>query len=349
MRRGPVILLVSVVVVAAAAGAAYLAVQGSNGGAAGGPGPGSTPTIIRTRTAHNPFGIFLNPRLFDLPQRIQIARDLGVRYIRSYPVLVPAWTGQCSECQPVHDAGLEFVLTVRNSPSITQPASPPTDLDAYRTALAGILDAYRPALLVVENEEDTTTYWTGTPEQYDAELEAACEVSHSKGIPCTNGGLVSVGASWLVYQHLLDTDPTEAQDFADHGLQSFQRAHLQDPGYVRSIADAEMALVKSYRDTGIDYMNIHWYMPDPVGFHDAVTVMKELSGLPVISNEMGQHDTDPDAVVQMLDEVIELKVPYAVWFSSDGRLSKALVDPDGSLRPNGEAFRQVMESVVGKS
>jgi len=84
-----------------------------------------------------------------------------------------------------------------------------------------------------------------------------------------------------------------------------------------------------------------------VGFRDVVATMKDLSGLPVISNEMGQHDTDPDAVTRMMDKVIELKVPIAVWFSSDGRLAKALVDPDGQLRPNGEAFREVIRRVFG--
>jgi hypothetical protein len=309
---------------------------------------GSPPTIIPPRGGPNPFGVFFNPRVFDLPARIQMAKELGVKYFRTYPVLVPTWNGQCSECQPVHDAGLQFVLTIRNSLSITEPASPPTDLAAYKQAVASILSAYRPAVLVVENEEDTPTYWSGSPDQYDQELTAACEVSHATHIPCANGGLVSVGASWLVYQHLLDTHQTdEAQVFAQHGLQSFQRTHLDSPDYIRKIASDELGLVKSYRHTGIDYMNIHWYVADDVGFQQAVAAMKDLSGLPVISNEMGQHDTDPDAVTRMMNKIIELKVPIVVWFSSDGRLAKALVDPDGQLRSNGEAFREVIRTVFG--
>jgi hypothetical protein len=351
MRRTVLLILVLVVVVA---GGVYLGTQVRSSGhqpSAGETGPagsGPSPTTINTHRNHNPFGVFFNPRAFDVQTRIQMAQELGVKYFRTYPALVPTWNGQCLECQPVHDAGLQFVLTVRNSPSVTDPASPPTDLAAYKQTLASILSAYRPAVLVVENEEDTPTYWTGSPDQYVQELRAACEVSHSMGIPCANGGLVSVGVSWLVYQHLLDTHrDDEARAFVDHGLQPFQKIHLDSPDYIRGIADDELRLVKSYPEAGIDYINFHWYVADDVGFQDAVDVMKELSGLPAISNEIGQHDTDPNAVVRMMDKVIELNVPYAVWFSSDGRLAKALVDPDGQLRPNGEAFRQVIDRVFG--
>src|SRR5439155_27078444 len=163
-------------------------------------------------------------------------------------------------CQPVHDAGLQFVLTIRNSPSITEPASPPTDLAAYKHAVAGILSAYHPAVMVVENEEDTPTYWSGSPDQYDQELKAACEVSHAMKIPCSNGGLVSVGVSWLVYQHLLDTHQgDEAQVFAQHGLQSFRPTDLDSPDYIRNIADDELRLVQCYRQIGVDFMISQWY------------------------------------------------------------------------------------------
>jgi hypothetical protein len=350
MRR--TVLLIALLAMVAGVGV-YLGMRwSSNDGLKASPGASgqtpSSPTIIPPQGGTNPFGVFFNPRAFDLQTRIQLAKELGVKYFRTYPVLVPTWNGQCSECQPVHHAGLQFVLTIRNSPSITEPASPPADLAAYKQTVASILSAYRPAVLVVENEEDTPTYWSGSPDQYDQELTAACEASHAMKIPCANGGLVSVGASWLVYQHLLDTHQTDkAQVFAQHGLQSFQLGHLDDPDYIRNIASKELSLVKSYRQTGIDYMNFHWYVADDVGFQDAVAAMKDLSGLPVISNEMGQHDTDPDGVTRMLDKVIELEVPIAVWFSSDGRLAKALVDPDGDLRPNGEAFRQVIQKTLG--
>jgi hypothetical protein len=38
--------------------------------------------------------------------------------------------------------------------------------------------------------------------------------------------------------------------------------------------------------------------------------------------------------------VVELALPVAVWFSVDAAKARALVNPDGSLRPTGEAFQR---------
>ncbi|MDR7470356.1 MAG: hypothetical protein QN152_08560 [Armatimonadota bacterium] len=38
----------------------------------------------------------------------------------------------------------------------------------------------------------------------------------------------------------------------------------------------------------------------------------------------------------------DLRLPYAVWFSIDAARARALMNPDGTLRPTGEAFRAFM-------
>jgi hypothetical protein len=337
MRR-TVILLLSLLLVAVVA--VYIGTR------SGGKTPGSTPTTFQGDASANPFGVFFPPGVFDIQERVRLAQDLGVKYFRSFPVLVPTWNGECPECQIVRDAGLKFVLTVRNSPDIMAPASPPSDLGAYKQTVEDILRQYQPALVVVENEEDTPTYWTASADEYVTELRAVCEVAHSMKIPCANGGLLSGAVTWLVYQHYLDAgQASAAQSFASRGLQSYQQSRLTSPDYSRMIADHELSFLKQYKDAGADYINIHWYVGNDQALGEAARIVSDLSGLPVISNEMGQRDVDPDSVVRLMDKVLELRMPFAVWFSSDGRIARSLVDPDGSLRPNGEAFRSVIRQV----
>jgi hypothetical protein len=46
--------------------------------------------------------------------------------------------------------------------------------------------------------------------------------------------------------------------------------------------------------------------------------------------------------------VVELGLPIAVWFSVDAAKARALVNPDGSLRPTGEAFQRFIAEHFGR-
>ncbi|MDR7480867.1 MAG: hypothetical protein QN158_14045 [Armatimonadota bacterium] len=61
--------------------------------------------------------------------------------------------------------------------------------------------------------------------------------------------------------------------------------------------------------------------------------------LPVVTNEIGQHDDDPQTTTALLRAVADLRLPHAVWFSIDAARARALMNPDGTLRLTGEAFR----------
>ncbi len=162
----------------------------------------------------NPFGVMLPSRLVRSSQGMQIAKALGVVYLRPSAIFLDEWNGTCPECDIALRAGLQLVLTVRNN-GRGQATSPPSDLATYQRTLGQVLDTYRPVVLVVENEENSALFYTGTPEEYAAELKAACQVAHAKGIPCTNGGLVSALVALLVYDHYLSSgDSAAAQDFA---------------------------------------------------------------------------------------------------------------------------------------
>lgn len=147
----------------------------------------------------NPFGVMLPSQLVRSPGGIEVAKTLGAVYYRPASIFLDQWNGTCMECDIAAGAGLQLVLTVRNSGP--GPTVPPRDLAAYQSTLGQVLDRYRPALLVVENEENSALFFTGTPEEYAVLLAAACRVAHSKGVRCTNGGLVSTLVALLVYDH----------------------------------------------------------------------------------------------------------------------------------------------------
>lgn len=94
-------------------------------------------------------------------------------------------------------------------------------------------------------------------------------------------------------------------------------------------------------------MNFHWYVADPRALAEAVAYLAAQSGLPPMTNEIGQHADDPDQTTAVMGKVVELGLPVAVWFSVDAPKARALVDPDGTLRPTGEAFRRFVASTFG--
>jgi hypothetical protein len=300
-----------------------------------------TAPVSRTR-----YGVMLSPRLFDIETRVALAADLGVGHLRSSAVFVDSWDGECPECREVRDAGLEFVLTIRNGARVTEPAQPPDDLDAYGAAVRRILLAYRPSLVVIENEENTQNFYAGSAEDYAAQLRTACEVAHEVDTPCTNGGLLSGSVAFLVYQHYLDGGESDtAGDFARRAFEPWQMNRLRSPGggeWIEARAQEVGEFLAVYEPAGADFVNFHWYVADPLALEEAVTYLKDATGLPAVTNEIGQRDMDPATTTGVLTRVRDLGLPYAVWFAIDATLARGLVDPDGALRETGKAFREFM-------
>jgi hypothetical protein len=117
-------------------------------------------------TGRNPFGLMLPSRLVRSSQGMQIAKALGAVYYRpSSALFLNEWNGTCPECAAALAAGFRLVLTVRAN-GRGQATAPPSDLAAYQRTLSQVLDTYRPAILVVENEENSALFYTGTSEEY---------------------------------------------------------------------------------------------------------------------------------------------------------------------------------------
>ena len=288
-----------------------------------------------------------------------MVKSLGVTYFRpDEAIYADQWNGSCAKCDPAVQIGLKLILTVRANGGQQSPSNAPSDIASYQKTLGDILEKYHADVLVVENEESSAKFYTSTPQQYAAELQAACQVAHTKGIKCANGGLVSNDVALLTWDNYFEQgQSTQACDFAKRTLSSDLAQSVceiktldQLPTHVKTTLSNDKAFLQVYKTTHADYMNFHWYIADANALGEAAGFLQGTVGLPLMTNEMGQQDNSPTTVTNLLNETIALKLPYVIWFSIDptdkgandpakGLNPVALNNPDSTLRPNGQAFQ----------
>ncbi len=278
----------------------------------------------------NPFGMMLN---LDSAQSVSLVQALGVTYFRpATAVFLDQWNGDCPQCDMAQRAGLKLILTVRNNGGGGNPSTPPTDLAAYQKTLGEVLDKYHPVLLVVENEENSKLFYTGSADEYAAELKTACTVAHSKGIKCANGGLVSAEVAALVWGNYMDQgDANGACAFAKRALDSQQAGKLCSVQSISALTPQEQeilnkgrALLPVYKSAGADYMNFHWYIGDTGVLDEAVAYLKTATGLPLMINEIGQHDENPATVGPLLQKALDLGPRLSAETSTDPAVRSCL-------------------------
>lgn len=305
--------------------------------------PTPTPT---PSTTSNPFGIMTWGD--NNPTKMQIARDLGVKYYRPLAVILDNNPLSCSECQAAMDQGFKLVLTIRANGGGGIPTVPPTNWDTFRDTLSQVLDKYRPEILVIENEENSGTFYTGTAPEYLAELKAGCEVAHSKNIKCTNGGLVSKLVVVLVSESY-QPDANRADDYLRRALTPEDYTTIRESiGSSLWLSQIQIGqeLLAGYKANGADFVNFHWHQENAETIPEAVTYLATASqGLPVINNEISpQKKTVRDQVTSFMGKTLELNLPYVIWYSNDadgiGGPDTALTDKDGSMKDSGKAFQQ---------
>lgn len=337
--------------------ATYLPIGGSS------PTPTPTPTPMRTPTptpsptptpqpsVSNPFGIMTWGD--DNSTKMQIANNLGAKYYRPLSVFLDSWQGACSECDAAVNAGLKLVLTVRNNGGAGQSTTPSSNLNAFKQTLGQIVDKYKPKVLVIENEENSDLFYTGSPEQYLAELKAGCEVAHSKNIKCTNGGLVSKLVVVLVSQSYLP-DANKADDYLKRALTpedyASVTASIGSPLWLSQIQRGQN-LLAGYKANGADFVNFHWHQENAETIPEAVTYLSTASqGLPVLNNEISpQKSINANQVTSFMQKVVELNWPYAIWYSNDADGiggPTALTDKGGTLNDSGKAYQKFIKDHI---
>lgn len=257
-----------------------------------------------------------------------------------------------------------------------------TTVTEYRRQVAARLDEYHtltgaPAPLVaIENESNHDEFYNGTAADYLEELGIATEVAHERSIKITDSGIAAKATKLVVWNQIRLTSGTAA---ADQYLSTVFRSasnpndlgirndllgisptdpdpyvHLGSTILQQSWHDAE-TMINSYGTAAgkipIDYVNFHWYTPDEANatsysdrqaLADTIDALGAITGLPVVSNEIGQHGTDVQAVTDTLEIALSAKrLALVIWFDADGDPAHGLFEPTrpGTLRPTGEAFR----------
>jgi len=301
--------------------------------------------------ADNPFGLMLWPQSGqDVTFAAARAAALGVVWFRPPALFLDRWKddSDCQACRTLQRSGLKLAITIRNGGRDSlprRPSKPPTDLKAYSHSVGAMLDKWKPAMLVVEDEEDQPLRYDweldDMPHAYGKELEAACAVAHARQISCANGGLSYDSVALLTWSVLAKEHLAMACDYARRALPG--RPSLCGGGAPAELKNAEK-LLEIYRDSPIDAVNIHWYGADATAFAQSIEIIGRLTGKPVMSNEIALTRTHPDPhhVRPLMRAAMAGHLTIAIWFSVDAADSLSLFDENGVLRPAGEEFAHQM-------
>lgn len=314
---------------------------------------GLTPTPTGISENHI-FGVMLGDVL-STTERLNTAVNLGAKKYRPGNINIQE-SLNCPDCLEFKNAGLDLILTVRNGGGEGEPSDPPADLNVYQTRIDSVLDSYKPKLLVVENEENSSLFYSGTPEEYHTELAAACRLAHSKNYQCTNGGLVSKEVVLLTGNNYYENGQyTQADNYfwRTMSAEDYQDYHNNPSLFLAANVDyikKGKDLLLGYHTDGADFVNFHWYVNNAQALGETVSYLRSATGLNVMTNEMGQQtengyskeNPNVSQVIDMMRQANNLGLTTAVWFSVDipvGRRAYALNNLDGGLRKNGIAYQ----------
>ncbi|HEX6879971.1 MAG TPA: glycosyl hydrolase [Terriglobales bacterium] len=311
----------------------------------------------------NHLGVTL-PGLSGKPERrIQIAKELGATWYRPAPVLLNA-DAKCEDCETARSAGLSLSLVVRNANSASKPSAPISDPADFKRKLRDILNREKPGILVVEDEPDDPKSFTGTSDDYRAELAAACEVSSELKIPCANGGFSSHNIALLAIDQRYSSDPNDAANIANtteivrvggHGTDfNILGTPVANVGENRKpVIDAtrkfldknqhEIDRMRQFIDavnqSKVDRLNFHWYELQVDNLPKVLDSLHEVSKLPLMSDGMGDKSGRAFAVGEQIKTSFDNYVWPMIWQGTDDREIQGLVDKNGKLRPTANAFK----------
>ncbi len=302
--------------------------------------------------------------------RIVTAKALGVSYVRAEVGLE-----NFSEPSSYIDSLVadSFKVVANFDYYGSQAKAPfPKDAASITSNIAKVIKTFRPYLVAIENEEENENYHTGPAQDYINELNTATAALHVNNIKVMNGGLTEDVLCILTYRNYLSQGLTaQANDFAKRTM---PQAIINDlpnlannPQLANRVAFTD-SLLQAYKNMSFDYVNFHWYEPvlarwtnaapnadaatqvDTRAMNEVITYLRDATGKPVISNEVGELNTSPAIVQDMMQQFRTSNLPYVLWYSGDGTVTNgmskavALNNSDGSLRSNGVAFKDFLQS-----
>jgi hypothetical protein len=220
-----------------------------------------------------------------------------------------------------------------------------TDLVQYKIDLRNILNTFTvmPEVAVIENEESNRYYYSGTASEYIDQLNAAISVMHANGIKVANGGLTGGGLEFLVYQDLIDQGKEDsAEEFRKITHITPNNPDTQEKGIFTD------SLLQAFNQTDVDYINFHWKCSSPdetEALEDVINYLKKRCNKPIISNELGQLDTDPNTLLSMMQLCTDEHLPYILWYSPDehaGKRDAPLQHSNAKLTSSGVAYQDYL-------
>ena len=286
----------------------------------------------------------------------QEARALGVHTLRATADV--SRPSSLALAERLRAMGFDIVLTARANDLGPGGATLPLDaagIANFKAQLADAIDAVHPSWVMVENEETAPKFYAGTATQYLAELRAAIEVGHAHGVKVTDSGITNVPVALVVWDRLRAAADPGADDYLRGavgrlGAQRKVERLIADPGMLQSdpataaaFANAQ-ELLAGFRGSGMDAADFHWYGPSAASLGATVDWYHDLTGLPIVTTEIGQYDADPATVIRFLDTLTAHHVKVVQWFDTDGDPAVGLHDAPGTLRPNGVAFADWMRT-----
>ena len=206
----------------------------------------------------------------------------------------------------------------------------------------------------LDNEEQTQTYHRGDMADYANTLRTMWNVFHSKGVKCTDGGIIhGVGLRIKTYQWTIGKyGQLKADQFAANSGMSPHQVRYANGIDTDAQFDEFMYEINTILNARayVDYFNFHYYEdPDSpletdISF-DELRLQKEyieaVGKRPTISNEMGQrNNSQPLLVTNEMNEFYRLGIEIAKWWAGVGPGGAVpLTEDNGDLLPNGIAFR----------
>jgi len=311
----------------------------------------STPVIANTTESSNPlnpFGLMLGNTIKSPGDEIEVAKNMGARYYR-FGVTLTEVPDNITATKILNN-GLNAVITIRYNGNQKGPSSPPPDISVFKNSISKVIDRDHPSVLVYENEEDSPNFnfYTGNNTQYLEGLKAVCEVAHQKGVKCANGGITSA-SSVLVTADYYENENPNSEKFnivTNNTLHPYFEKIFQDGGntttnpYFADRIISAKELISKYKENGADYMNFHWHAQSSAALALVIEVLRNQSGLPVITNEFAPETMNtPDGLFQLLNTFYELQVPIAIEYALG---SNVLTNSDGTLLSDGQVYQQFM-------
>ena len=311
-----------------------------------------TPSFPTSYTATSPFGVlpnFSEGTVLSVQSRLAVAKTLGVSLMRTTEVAgkTPPYTAQ-----QLAQAGIHILMNIKKPADMS--------LTAFQADIAQKIAQVAPTVIVVDNEEDGNNFYQGTVDEYIAELKAVVETAHQYGVKVADGGISGGPARLVTWNYYWTTgqyaqaDAFAIKAFRDSGVPRLAKLYDDLPNQsnptrpiLANHADSKLRLERSiaflaaFKTIPMDYVNFHWYQTTNGAMTEVVNYFRQATGKPVITNEIGQYDTNGAVTTALMQEAAGLQLPYVIWYSGDGGEGKAvaLTNKDGSLRPSGAAFK----------